>query len=256
MACGCTFKISSLMYVRPSWTPLFLRAAFQDTFWISDQDKPKSALWKSRVEVLLIVLLTSPNIANSIISWSLCLRRPLITSPTSSSLFVKSWFSGASPLKCSLICLTLCLCILLIPNYQIFWVFYLNNRGFSSTKIHIFKHKTMLIRLKKFNLVNANHSHGWHTTFAFLIKVFLSMPDIFPAFLLFSPGPTGEGTQWETAWVLFRIKPWHLHNTKFEKENNKKVGHYCAWRDMFVMFCLFIFLIKGILHCWIQKKKC
>lgn len=97
---------------------------------------------------------------------------------------------------------------------------------------------------RKLNLFNANHSYGWHTTFALLIKVFLSLPNTIFAFLIFSPGPTGKESQWEIAWVLFRMKPLHLHSTKFEKENNKKIGHYCAY----IYHVLFIFfLIKGIL---------
>lgn len=112
--------------VQPSWTSLFLRAAFQGIVLIV-WARPKSAFWKSRVEVLSTVLRTSPSIANSIMLGSLCPRRPLTTSPTSSSLFVNSRFSGASPLECSLTCL--CLSILLIPSQLVFWFSYLNNRS-------------------------------------------------------------------------------------------------------------------------------
>ncbi|KAK4830892.1 hypothetical protein QYF61_013821 [Mycteria americana] len=62
MACSCTFKISFFKDVQPSWTPLPVRAASQGTLSTSLLNRPKSALLKSEVAVLLTPLLTSPRI--------------------------------------------------------------------------------------------------------------------------------------------------------------------------------------------------
>jgi len=64
MACG--FKISLLNNVQPSWTSLPLRTASQGTLSTSLLNRSKSALWKSKVAVLLTPLLTSPRIKNSV----------------------------------------------------------------------------------------------------------------------------------------------------------------------------------------------
>ncbi|KAF1498097.1 Phosphatidylinositol 3-kinase regulatory subunit alpha, partial [Eudyptula minor] len=102
-ACSCAFKTSFLKIVQPSWTPLPFRTVSQGTLSTSALNRPKSALRKSMVAVLLAPLLTSPRIENSTISWSLSPRRPLTTtSPTSPSLFVNSRSSEAPPLVGSL----------------------------------------------------------------------------------------------------------------------------------------------------------
>ncbi|GAB0203293.1 mitochondrial enolase superfamily member 1 [Grus japonensis] len=67
-ACFCAFKISFLKNAQPSWTTLPFRTASQGTLSTRPLNRPKSALYKSKVAVLLTPLLTSLRIKNSIIS--------------------------------------------------------------------------------------------------------------------------------------------------------------------------------------------
>ncbi|KAK4821246.1 hypothetical protein QYF61_016545 [Mycteria americana] len=62
---SCAFRTSSLKNVQPSWTPLPFRAASQGTLSTSLLNRPKSALRKSKVAVLLTPLAASPHIKNS-----------------------------------------------------------------------------------------------------------------------------------------------------------------------------------------------
>jgi len=48
----------------------------QGTLATSILNRSKSALWKFKMAVLVVTLLTSPRIENSTVSWSLCLRQP------------------------------------------------------------------------------------------------------------------------------------------------------------------------------------
>ncbi|KAK4826909.1 hypothetical protein QYF61_012501 [Mycteria americana] len=64
-ACSCTFKISFLKNVQHSWTPLPFRTASQGTLPTRLLNRPKSALQKSKAELLLTPLLTSLRIENS-----------------------------------------------------------------------------------------------------------------------------------------------------------------------------------------------
>ncbi|KAK4817082.1 hypothetical protein QYF61_027913 [Mycteria americana] len=64
-ACSCAFKISFLKNAQPSWIPLPFRTASQGTLSIRLLNRPKSALPKSKVAVLLTPLLTSLRIENS-----------------------------------------------------------------------------------------------------------------------------------------------------------------------------------------------
>ncbi|KAK4810060.1 hypothetical protein QYF61_007224 [Mycteria americana] len=64
-ACSCAFKASFLKNVQPSWTPLPFRTVSQRTLSTSVLNRPKSALQKSMVVVLLTPLLTLPRIENS-----------------------------------------------------------------------------------------------------------------------------------------------------------------------------------------------
>ncbi|KAK4815509.1 LOW QUALITY PROTEIN: hypothetical protein QYF61_003067, partial [Mycteria americana] len=57
---SCAFRTSSLKNVQPSWTPLPFRAASQGTLSTSLLKRPKSALRKSKVPVLLTPLAASP----------------------------------------------------------------------------------------------------------------------------------------------------------------------------------------------------
>ncbi|KAK4825640.1 hypothetical protein QYF61_001425 [Mycteria americana] len=54
MACSCVFKISFLKNVQPSWTPLPFKTACQGTLSASLLNRPKSALWNSKWNLLVL----------------------------------------------------------------------------------------------------------------------------------------------------------------------------------------------------------
>lgn len=97
--CSCTLKISFLKFSLPE-PLLFLMAASQGTFRISVLNRSKSTLWKSG-------FCWCPSLHHQVlktltISWSLCPRQPLNTSPTSPCPFVSRRSSGVPPLVGSL----------------------------------------------------------------------------------------------------------------------------------------------------------
>ena len=96
-SCSCTFKFSFLKNVQPSWTPLYFRAAPQVTLTTRFLKRPKSALQKSELAVLLSPLLTPRQIRNSIISWLVCSRQPPTITPCTSPCLFSSYRSGGSP---------------------------------------------------------------------------------------------------------------------------------------------------------------
>jgi len=104
-ACSCALKTSSWKNVRPAWTPLPFSTLSHGTLSTSVLNRPKSALRKSMVVVLLAPLSSSPQTESSVISWLLSPRwPPTTTSPTSPSLSVNSRSSKALPLVGSLTC--------------------------------------------------------------------------------------------------------------------------------------------------------
>lgn len=93
----------SLTNVQTSWAPLPCSTDFQGTLPVIILNSPKSALWKSKVVVLLIPFLTSPRIENPVILWSLCPRQLLTTtSMTIPFLLINSRSNGVLPLLVSL----------------------------------------------------------------------------------------------------------------------------------------------------------
>ena len=83
MASSCIFKVTSLNHSQPSWAPTPPKTTSQGTLSTMVQKRLKSALWKSKVAVLLTPLRDSARTEKSSISWSVCPRRPpTLTSPT------------------------------------------------------------------------------------------------------------------------------------------------------------------------------
>ena len=66
--CSCAFKISILRSIPASWNPGPFRSDSQGTPAANVLNRSKHTLWKFKIAVLLVTLLTSPRIENSTIS--------------------------------------------------------------------------------------------------------------------------------------------------------------------------------------------
>lgn len=110
----------------------------------------------------------------------------------------------------------------------------------------------MLIRP---NLFNVHHWHGWHTTFVFLIKVsYLCLIVLLPSFYFFQV-PQERGVSEKLHECCPGSSCYTCTIPISRKKIKKKIGHCCAWCDIFTKFCLFIFLLNEFCNSWIWSDE-